>query len=303
MKEWKILKNKLASLRKKTNLDDNQENEGDPRRSSGSKGNSARTSRSGSQDEGIVCRREDLIQLLYEAAKMAGKNSDKLKAQSPNSPTASSPSRSASDRLGPKSPSVSSSSEGALKIGKKSALKVNPSLDSKVEAKEKVDFIETKIIVPALKSALKHQDPSAEKLRSDRHPSGRPTRDGKGPATQSALKETRKEEKSPVSSVVLDLSSAKKDEPVSDENRNLLKSREDDAAPVVDGGDAVNEEEILKSDGDTAGKTNSAAPVKWDESNVVDAMMLGDAIQAFLRGMGSSSPPATEKRVLFKRNS
>lgn len=37
--------------------------------------------------------------------------------------------------------------------------------------------------------------------------------------------------------------------------------------------------------------------VKWDEGDVVDATALGDAIQAFLRGISSSS---TEKKVSFK---
>lgn len=44
--------------------------------------------------------------------------------------------------------------------------------------------------------------------------------------------------------------------------------------------------------------------VKWDEGNVVDAMLLGDAIEAFLRGsMGGTSAamPATPKRVSFKK--
>lgn len=51
------------------------------------------------------------------------------------------------------------------------------------------------------------------------------------------------------------------------------------------------------------GKTKDESQVKWDEGNVVDAMLLGDAIEAFLRGsMGGSGPlPATPKRVSFKK--
>ncbi|KAH9361511.1 uncharacterized protein LOC144152254 [Haemaphysalis longicornis] len=43
--------------------------------------------------------------------------------------------------------------------------------------------------------------------------------------------------------------------------------------------------------------------VKWDEGNVVDAMLLGDAIEAFLRGSmgGTAAMPATPKRVSFKK--
>ncbi|KAK8775987.1 hypothetical protein V5799_030669 [Amblyomma americanum] len=70
-------------------------------------------------------------------------------------------------------------------------------------------------------------------------------------------------------------------------------------------GDAVREakketpEEGVK---DPAKKDESQ--VKWDEGNVVDAMLLGDAIEAFLRGsMGGSAAtmPATPKRVSFKK--
>lgn len=45
-------------------------------------------------------------------------------------------------------------------------------------------------------------------------------------------------------------------------------------------------------------------PVAWDDSNFVDPNLLGGAIEAFLKGMGTSpSPtPTTEKRVSFKKN-
>ena len=41
------------------------------------------------------------------------------------------------------------------------------------------------------------------------------------------------------------------------------------------------------------------AEVKWDEAVAVDAVMLGDAIEAFLKGI--SEPPVVEKRVSFKK--
>lgn len=51
-------------------------------------------------------------------------------------------------------------------------------------------------------------------------------------------------------------------------------------------------------------KPKDESQVKWDEGNVVDAMLLGDAIEAFLRGsMGGPAPamPSTPKRVSFKK--
>lgn len=41
------------------------------------------------------------------------------------------------------------------------------------------------------------------------------------------------------------------------------------------------------------------AEVKWDEAVAVDASLLGDAIEAFLKGI--SEPPVVEKRVSFKK--
>jgi len=68
-------------------------------------------------------------------------------------------------------------------------------------------------------------------------------------------------------------------------------------------GDNGYQERRQKKNGSELNETlssNNSASVKWDESNVIDTMILGDAIQAFLKEMRATS---NEKKVTFKRNS
>ncbi|XP_015911847.1 uncharacterized protein [Parasteatoda tepidariorum] len=60
---------------------------------------------------------------------------------------------------------------------------------------------------------------------------------------------------------------------------------------------------IVEENEDAEGES-SDAPVQWDDSNFVDPNLLGGAIEAFLKGMGSSPTPTptSEKRVSFKKN-
>ncbi|XP_074597852.1 uncharacterized protein LOC141852665 [Brevipalpus obovatus] len=407
--EWKTLKSKLSSLRKKSssNSDDNcvdndNNNNNDDRsnrRTSGSNKGSARTSRSGSQDEGIVCKREDLINLLYEAARAAASNSRNRKnSPEPNEPTSPSGGTSRKSVLSPKNTSSNisvsigqsvttaivptstttatttttgggilssmNSTQGtpslSPKVSKKSALKKNTTSEVRVKIDESnVDFVETKIIVPPLKSALKHDtnsdgQRSMAKNRSGRSNSGR---ESKNLGIKTTFREPgkRSDHTSPTSSshspsdkipVAIDNSSINYGfDECGDENRNdrlvmkvndtchengkevaknviirdeseklsKLKVMEKDCSERcsvesiegdADGGDGKDAGE----EGDENLSEPVDAAVKWDEENVVDAFMLGDAIQAFLRGMGG--PPAKpapvkppEKRVLFKRNS
>lgn len=314
VKDWKNLKTKLTSLRKKSNPDNSDVDIDSRRLSPSSKGNSTKTSRSGSQDEGIVCRREDLIQLLYEAARMATKKPAKIEEPNlcPSSPSSS------SQQLASKSvltkatvDSTSVINDNSIKGNKKSALKMGninaASIDCKPETEEKTNFVETKIVVPPLKSALKQQDHNVEKVKSNRP--RKSTRESKGQPIRTTFKEAIKksDEDEMENSKQFDGSNSVVTivmEQNDDENCSLNTCSNKGNINIsqtekVNNDDDVNSDKERKKDEDE----NSVAPVKWDESNVVDAMMLGDAIQAFLRGMGSSSPPPTEKRVLFKRNS
>ncbi|CAL1293274.1 unnamed protein product [Larinioides sclopetarius] len=69
------------------------------------------------------------------------------------------------------------------------------------------------------------------------------------------------------------------------------------SGPLIEVKDKIVEE---NEEGEEASET----PVPWDDSNFVDPNLLGGAIEAFLKGMGTSpSPtPTTEKRVSFKKN-
>ncbi|GFV99865.1 uncharacterized protein TNCV_5082241 [Trichonephila clavipes] len=70
------------------------------------------------------------------------------------------------------------------------------------------------------------------------------------------------------------------------------------SGPLIEVKDKIVEEnEEAEGDG-------SETPVQWDDSNFVDPNLLGGAIEAFLKGMGSSPTPTptTEKRVSFKKN-
>ncbi|GIY30789.1 hypothetical protein CDAR_217831 [Caerostris darwini] len=70
------------------------------------------------------------------------------------------------------------------------------------------------------------------------------------------------------------------------------------SGPLIEVKDKIVEEnEDVEGDG-------AETPVQWDDSNFVDPNLLGGAIEAFLKGMGSSpSPtPTTEKRASFKKN-
>lgn len=187
LSEWKTLKSKLSSLRKKSssNSDDNcgnNDNNDDRsnRRTSGSNRGSARTSRSGSQDEGIVCKREDLINLLYEAARAAASKSHNRKnSPEPNEPTSPSGGTSRKGVLSPKNTSSNISvsigqsvtttttsipvsmnnSQGtpslSPKVSKKSSLKKNTTSDIRVKMEESVDFVETKIVCTTIEISLK----------------------------------------------------------------------------------------------------------------------------------------------------
>ncbi|XP_054715897.1 uncharacterized protein LOC129225496 [Uloborus diversus] len=59
---------------------------------------------------------------------------------------------------------------------------------------------------------------------------------------------------------------------------------------------------IIEENEETEG--DSENPVQWDDGNFVDPNLLGGAIEAFLKGMGTSptATPTTEKRVSFKKN-
>ncbi|GFT26447.1 uncharacterized protein NPIL_128591 [Nephila pilipes] len=70
------------------------------------------------------------------------------------------------------------------------------------------------------------------------------------------------------------------------------------SGPLIEVKDKIVEENE-EGEGD-----GTETPVQWDDSNFVDPNLLGGAIEAFLKGMGSSPTPTptTEKRVSFKKN-
>lgn len=51
-------------------------------------------------------------------------------------------------------------------------------------------------------------------------------------------------------------------------------------------------------------ENEEGSEVQWDEGNFVDPNLLGGAIEAFLKGMGTSptSTPTADKRVSFKKS-
>ncbi|RWS29200.1 hypothetical protein B4U80_11258 [Leptotrombidium deliense] len=250
--DWKFLKNKLTSLRKKgsgsaektiseakppdlesrtPSLTKNSLSASNSKQSLSAK----RTERSGSQDEGIVCKKEDLLFLLTEASKSKTKNSEATQQSSSRKNSYTSTGK----RVTINTENIDSSVKEAC---------VDNSNSNETDDDQCTETVKESVVKP-----------SASKLRF-------------------AVEKLRKEQRS-----------AKQKERKS----NLVKKV------------TVIENENVNVHPDDEEGESSAAAVKWDDSNVVDAMMFGDAIQAFLKGMGGSNPPSTstsEKKVSFKNN-
>ncbi|KAI1285765.1 hypothetical protein HDE_11655 [Halotydeus destructor] len=244
--QWKMLKTKLSSLRKKSaseseTISDQCSTLSIPRAERSARGSTSsvssncslrtpgRSTRSNSQDEGIVCKKEDLLHLLSEVSKQ-----QLAKRNSAGSPTSSSP-----------TPSISSSSNGP-----RTSLKNQPR--------------------PLAASLADREDncPLSSSKRATVQKDCEPPKGQSSPLTEADS--STNSSRTPV--IVVDAFP-------SDSAANLEQS-------------AVNEDTEVPE-----------ANVQWDEGNTVDAMMLGDAIEAFLKNISEPSPaaPPVEKRVSFKK--
>lgn len=193
-------------------------------------------------DEGIVCKKEDILSLIHHKTK-----------KKPQSST-----------------SVASTSPKKMSLRNTRSATIDPS--GMTADEQQMDNNLPKIV--STPPILRRGSTTLERSTSEET---KPTKSKRNsvPGRSSSQK-------------TLDEAATKSIEPVQDTKDKKTRRKEGDKLP---------EPPAVPTDDDPESQ------VKWDEGNIVDAMLLGDAIEAFLRGSMGGSPiaPATPKRVSFKK--
>lgn len=305
--QWKVLKLKLSSMRKKSTSEESNSELGlpsslsIPRQDRSQRGSTSSITsqnstlkvcsvsggRKNSQDDGIVCKHEDLLHLLTEASKQQLVKTKSNDSSNPASPTRTFPPAHHSSSSSHTATSNGSNDGSSSSLPRRSTLKLHGALTEK-------DRLPTdKELSNQQCGGVSFSSPSSGLANFATCSTSSSSTAAKRLSSGSRCNETERAVKSS------GIEALKAASPVPE-----IRTEDADRKSCT----GTEEDEEEEQDSNASSSEEVAAQVKWDEEKTVNAAVLGDAIEAFLKGISAAPfqasptpPPVVEKRVSFKK--